>query len=1307
MGRRTLSRGGAAAIIGVALALLVGSVAEANLGDLDTTFGSGGKQTLNLGGTDRATHVVVMPDGRLVVVGSTDATDAGHNDFAIARFTASGAPDTSFNSTGHVTLGTHGVDDVGGGVVVQADGRIVVSGFGGTSQDFITRRLNANGTVDGTFAGGTGTSDIDFGGADVMTAMVAQSDGKLVLVGSTPGAGGAHNFAIARLNADGTVDGTFGVGGKLTVSFGGDDAANAVAIQPDGRIVVAGQGGPGQDMAVVRLTSTGALDSSFGSGGRAFVDFGGTEAANGVALQPDGRVVLAGTTSAQGAGDFAVARLTTAGAIDTTFHGSGKYAFGFGAASEQGLALALQQNGRIVVMGTADVNNDFVVARLDANGNPDTSFGTGGSVGVDFGGFEFDGDVAIQPDGQIVIAGSTNVHDGGDFALARLQGDPVTPPPTTTTTTTTTTGAPGLPVPRFRVGTSLKLPGGTRFSGFDSTVAAGRRIINYHWQIELPKRKTFQTDCGSQSALSLSMRLPTLVTAKLIVTDSSGAQASTQQRFRPVKKLGVKPTGAFDCENPAKGNQASTADCAKSFGTGFLDINSRGGPTDCFEIANVNPPSGAPYTTATVAGPVAINGLYVPVPKTVKTDYDSQNRVALHDLSHIELKFGTFVTKDIDLHFQATPKQGVYHLVDVNPEVNTPKFLGSLPISGSFSIDLIAHASRVHIGVGLPSPFSFGAKKTAQAKLYLYSDNRRGLRYDGISATVPSLWLGPLYVENLHFAYEKSSNSWEGAAKVTLPGSRIALNAAPPPPDFGFKLAKGKFASAGFGIHFQPPTQPDLFPPFHTALLSHIGGAVGLNPFRITGTIGISAANIVDEDGVLLAVFATGRQPYTLPEDPGPELAPLAGRTFGRFSLAIGGTASVKVPILGGLPLLHAYGLYEFPDYFEFGGGFSFKVGIVSLDGSVSGFVYPSSRKFNAEANLQACLKKVKIGKGFFSVTISPCLGVGAVVSSRGIGFCGTVRVPLGPVAIPVQIGAGYRWGDSAPQLMLFKCDFSGYRERSPFAARDAATGYRVMLPRGLPAEMFRVRGTGGTPSLVITDPHGQDITKSGDAITVEDTEPNTVLVGLRHPAAGTWTITAAAGSVPIADVASADGLPDPGITARVTGVGRRRVLHYRYTPVTGRKVTFVERGRDASRVLGNARGRSGTIAFTPGPGRGKHMVIAQLSQDGTPMRDLRVATFTAPGPVALTRPAHVRAARRRGTIRVSWRAVAGARLYEVLVQLADGSREFRVVSRPHVTIPDPLPSRRGSVSVDALSIDSVRGRATTVRLAPVRARRR
>ena len=192
--------------------VLSSSVAVAAPGGLDGSFSADGKQTLNFGGADRATHVAITPDGRIVVVGMTDATGAG--DFAVARLLADGTPDSTFDSDGLKTLGTTpGVNDIGGGVVVQPDERIVVAGQGGAAQDFVAKRLNANGSLDTTFAGaGAGTAVVDFGGNETVGAMVAQPDGKLVIVGSTSAGGGS--FAIVRLTAEGILD----------TSFSGDNA---------------------------------------------------------------------------------------------------------------------------------------------------------------------------------------------------------------------------------------------------------------------------------------------------------------------------------------------------------------------------------------------------------------------------------------------------------------------------------------------------------------------------------------------------------------------------------------------------------------------------------------------------------------------------------------------------------------------------------------------------------------------------------------------------------------------------------------------------------------------------------------------------------------------------------------------------------------------------------------------------------------------------------------------------------------------------------------------------------------------------
>lgn len=277
---------------------------------------------------------------------------------------------------------------------------------------------------------------------------------------------------------------------------------------------------------------------------------------------------------------------------------------------------------------------------------------------------------------------------------------------------------------------------------------------------------------------------------------------------------------------------------------------------------------------------------------------------------------------------------------------------------------------------------------------------------------------------------------------------------------------------------------------------------------------------------------------------------------------------------------------------------------------------------------------------------------VGGVISSNGIGFCGVVPVPfpiLGTIDVP--IGAGYHWGDDSPDLMIFSCDYSAYRQVSPLAAQErnggggaaraAAAGYAVSLPPGLPAAMFRVTGVGGAPQVTVTDPHGRDVTPGSHAVIVGGTRPGDTLVALRHPASGRWTVAAKPGSVPIGSVQSADALAPLGLKASVTGHGSRRVLRYRVGSITGRSITFLERGPHTSRVLGRARGSSGRITFTPAPALGcrdRRTIVTAVSQSGVgPPMTVHVATYTAPKSGRLRRPAGLHAKRHRGIITVAW----------------------------------------------------------------------
>ncbi len=1313
-----LSRFISASALALVLLVVPSSAALANPGELDASFNGTGKLLVDFGGNDRATQAAITPDGRIVVVGSTDASGGG--DYALARVNANGALDKTFSEDGLQRVGSQsGVNDIGGSVVVLPDESIVVTGQGNSTKDFFTEQLNPDGSQNKAFAKATGgASTVDFGGEEAANDMVRQPDGKLVIVGSTSTDGG--DFAIARLNADGSLDTSFGSGGKQTVNFGGVDVAEKVALTAEGKIVVVGEGGGVNDMVITRLNSNGSIDKSFGTFGEEEVNFGGTETARGLAIQADGKILVEGSTDAVGGGDLAIARLNPNGGLDSSFSGDGKLTLGYGAPEEFGTGVAVQQNGRILVMGSyADVQRDFVVSRLNADGTVDTSFGANGTATVEMGGNEFDGDLILQPDGNIVLVGSTEIGGGPyDMAVSRVIGDPPTstPPPGG--------GSPGpgsQPSAVFGTATSGRIPFGTIFDGRKSSAPFGGKIVDWHWILEGPG-PAIDTDCGTASSYSTVLQPSALYKVNLIVTSNLGLKASniayvTGPRLNTGLKGGLATTllkqHPFSCENPAAGNQASTANCVKSFGFGILDVNSRGSG-DCFELASVAEINKAGYFTGKVKGPVAINGLYVPVPESIKTEYDSNGNIAAANLSQVSVRVGPFLTKTIPLKFKVTPnKEGVYHLINVEPATNTPKFLGDLPISGSLAIDLIKHASRVKVGLGLPSPFSFGGKRTASGQVFLISDNVNGLHYDGLSLTVPDLWLGPLFVSGLHFEYTKSTDSWGGAAKVTLPGSGLAIDASGPPtqpPDFGFGINRGKFDHAGFGVNFTPPTQPDLFPPFHTALLSHIGASIGVRPLRLTGTIGISAANLVDEDGALFGLFASAGEKYTLPADSGPELAPLANRTFDRFSLAIGGTAKLKVPLFGDVPLLKAYGLYEYPDYFEFGGGFEFGVSFLSLKGGAHGFVYPSDGSFNLAAGLEACARKIKIGYKFVKVTVSPCLSVGGVVSSKGIGFCGVVGIPF-PVfgTIPVTFGAGYNWGGKV-SLMIFSCDYGPYEAKSRFArvAAAPAGGESVTLGSGLPAAMIKLVGQGGAPQVTVTDPQGNDIGKSPDAMIVEGTEPDTTLIALRHPPAGAYTVTPQPGSPPIAEVTAAKGLPALGLKARVTASGQARVLHYKLAAAQGRVVKFVEQGSGVARRIGSAKGGHGTIRFTPAAGaRGQRTIVALIEEAGAPAGEVKAASYKWSGTPRPARPRFVNGRRQKGKIGITWSRVRGASRYEVLVKLADGSQTFRVVRGTRITLPDSFPAKRGAVSVDALGLEGTRGPAGTARLAALRVRRR
>ena len=389
---------------------------------LDTDFGSGGTVTADRVGPSGPSAIALQSDGGIVLVGGR----------TLSRFTAAGAPDPTFGSGGEATVMFSGsIFDQARGVAVQPDGRIVVAGH--TRADFALERHLADGSMDLDF--GTGGAVItDFtAGIDQGQAVLIQPDGKIVVAGhaSSGPPVPANLFAVARYTASGNLDTGFGDGGKVTTRIaGGSDLGKAALLQPDGKIVVTGRvavtGGDNPDFGVVRYTAAGAHDPDFGAEGIVRTDFGldGWVEPTDLALQSDGMLVVIGQVLVgAGPNPFAMARFDSAGAVDTRFGAAGLVTTPFGPRDAVARAVAVQADDKIVVAGyTGDGTQDvFTIARYTADGVLDPSFGTGGTLTVDyFGGSDRAECVAVQADNKIVVAGSAVNVRTGKQALARI-----------------------------------------------------------------------------------------------------------------------------------------------------------------------------------------------------------------------------------------------------------------------------------------------------------------------------------------------------------------------------------------------------------------------------------------------------------------------------------------------------------------------------------------------------------------------------------------------------------------------------------------------------------------------------------------------------------------------------------------------------------------------------------------------------------------------------------------------------------------------------------------------------------------------
>jgi uncharacterized delta-60 repeat protein len=392
--------------IGIMVVSSASAPALADRGQLDTSFGARGIVTTAIGSSRAfARSVAIQSDRKIVVAGVSNNGSKWR--ISVVRYNRNGTLDNTFGSRGKVaTEFVNSPESGADAVAIQRDGKIVVVGsvcFGDClTFEMAVVRYNRNGSLDATF-GVSGRVVISFrnGVLNGAKAVAIQSDGKIVIAGYS---------AVARVNVDGSLDSSFGTNGLVDL----EGEASSVAIQSDGKIVIAGV------YVVARFNVDGSLDSSFGTNG--LVDLEGE--ASSVAIQSDGKIVVAGSERPR----IFLARINNDGSPDSAFGSDGTVTTTIGSRLDSADSVAIETDGKIVV-GAFTYNKNlskskFAVVRYNRNGSLDTSFGTSGKVTTSPGsGFNSVNAIAIQTDRKLIVVGQSQFGGNWRFAVVRYRTD--------------------------------------------------------------------------------------------------------------------------------------------------------------------------------------------------------------------------------------------------------------------------------------------------------------------------------------------------------------------------------------------------------------------------------------------------------------------------------------------------------------------------------------------------------------------------------------------------------------------------------------------------------------------------------------------------------------------------------------------------------------------------------------------------------------------------------------------------------------------------------------------------------------------
>jgi hypothetical protein len=583
------------------------------------------------------------------------------------------------------------------------------------------------------------------------------------------------------------------------------------------------------------------------------------------------------------------------------------------------------------------------------------------------------------------------------------------------------------------------------------------------------------------------------------------------------------------------------------------------------------------------------------------------------------------------------------------------KLLG-LPITGKAVLVVQNLKADLHVNIGLPKAFGGFTGETD-----LHAEYGKGLVIESMDIAIPQMWLGAVEVRDFRLGFSDVNNQWDGGATVLIPplgnvgvGTKITIKDG--------KLTR--FHGLATGMNH--PVAPGFF-------LDEVEAEFKTEPvITVAGRVKVAAGpNIFGKT----AASINGNADITFGQ-------PMVMNVRGNLNLVDKELASAWVK-LQSTPTL------------DFGGKVNWSLFGVGVTGALEGWVDGASA---FQAHAQANLDFGVLGK----------YGGELIVSNVGAGGCAKGVFLVG------QLGFGYRWSGKW-DFWKGSCGIGDYKGARTVRLTQPGVPQTVIVPK-TPTASLAFKGQGGAPLVTLLDPSGKQViatpadapaTRTPDAVLMKNEEADTTYVALgNNPAPGAWKLVLQPGSVPLVSVDQAQALPEPKITARVTGKGRTRKIAYKMAPIPGVEVQLSEEGPQTKQVIGKFKGAAGTLTFKPGNGRGgRRDIVALVTQGGMPWKTVRVATYVAPAPVVPSTPRKLKAVRQGKRLAVTWRRGRAVDRWTVELSLKGGRRLTRIAKGTATGIRIPLlgTETTGAVIVRGIARDGHRGKAGRTTFRPVK----